>query len=145
MVHRLRMPAVHSSRNLEVHIVRGVHCPCIDVSGALSECICHWSFGSSLTLCVDFTDLSSSSLFAGRYEEQFIEHRRAQLQEFVNSVCRHPVLSQCEVWQHFITCTDEKRWKAGKRKAEKDELVGANYFVTLQVPERPLNITDVYV
>jgi len=55
------------------------------------------------------------------------------------------VLSQCEVWQHFITCTDEKRWKAGKRKAEKDELVGANYFVTLQVPERPLAITDVYV
>jgi len=80
---------------------------------------------------------------SGRYEEQFIEHRRTQLQEFVNSVCRHPVLSQCEAWQHFITCTDEKRWKAGKRKAEKDELVGANYFLTLQVPERPLNITDI--
>jgi len=143
-VHRLRMPAVHSSRNLEVHIVRSARCICIDVSGALSECICG-SFVSSLTLHVDFTDLCSSPLFAGRYEGQFIEHRKAQLQEFVNSVCRHPVLSQCEVWQHFITCTDEKQWKAGKRKAEKDELVGANYFVTLQVPERPLNITDVYV
>ncbi|PNF21155.1 Sorting nexin lst-4 [Cryptotermes secundus] len=79
---------------------------------------------------------------SGRYEEQFIEHRRAQLQAFVNSVCRHPVLSRCEVWQHFLTCTDEKRWKAGKRKAEKDELVGANFFITLQAPERPQNITD---
>nr|CAD7576100.1 unnamed protein product [Timema californicum] len=77
---------------------------------------------------------------SGRYEENFIEHRRVQLQNFVNSVCRHPVLSQSEVWQHFMTCTDEKRWKAGKRKAEKDELVGANFFTVIQVPEKPLDI-----
>nr|CAD7409950.1 unnamed protein product [Timema poppensis] len=77
---------------------------------------------------------------SGRYEENFIEHRRVQLQNFVNSVCRHPVLSQSEVWQHFMTCTDEKRWKAGKRKAEKDELVGANFFTVIQVPEKPLEI-----
>ncbi|XP_068082349.1 sorting nexin lst-4 isoform X2 [Anabrus simplex] len=77
---------------------------------------------------------------SGRYEEQFIEHRRVQLQAFVNCMCRHPVLSQCGVWQHFMSCTDEKMWKAGKRKAEKDELVGANYFVALQAPEAPLDI-----
>ncbi|XP_075219243.1 sorting nexin 33-like protein SH3PX1 isoform X2 [Lycorma delicatula] len=77
---------------------------------------------------------------SGRYEEQFIEHRKNQLQAFVDAVCRHPVLSRCAVWEHFITCTDEKRWKAGKRKAEKDELIGANYFLALQAPERPINI-----
>lgn len=74
----------------------------------------------------------------GRYEEQFIEHRKNQLQAFVDCVCRHPVLSRSSVWQHFITCTDEKRWKMGKRKAEKDELVGANFFFAVQAPERPL-------
>ncbi len=74
----------------------------------------------------------------GRYEEQFIEHRKNQLQAFVDSVCRHPVLSKCTVWQHFITCTDEKRWKQGKRKAEKDELIGANFFFAIVSPERPL-------
>lgn len=57
---------------------------------------------------------------SGRYEEQFIEHRRAQLQEFVNWVCRHPVLARCDVWLHFLTCKDQKKWKAGKRLAEKD-------------------------
>lgn len=57
---------------------------------------------------------------SGRYEEQFIEHRRAQLQEFVDWVCRHPVLARCEVWMHFLTCKDQKKWKAGKRLAEKD-------------------------
>lgn len=57
---------------------------------------------------------------SGRYEEQFIEHRRAQLQEFVNWVCRHPVLARCDVWMHFLTCKDQKKWKAGKRLAEKD-------------------------
>ncbi|XP_043282624.1 sorting nexin lst-4 [Venturia canescens] len=76
---------------------------------------------------------------SGRYEEQFIEHRRTQLQEFVDYVCRHPVLSRSRVWEHFITCTDEKRWKAGKRQAEKDELLGVNYFNAVQCPDAPLD------
>ena len=57
---------------------------------------------------------------SGRYEDQFIEHRRAQLQQFVDWVCRHPILSKCDVWMHFLTCKDQKNWKAGKRIAEKD-------------------------
>lgn len=57
---------------------------------------------------------------SGRYEEQFIEHRRAQLQQFVDWVCRHPILSKSDVWMHFLTCKDQKKWKAGKRMAEKD-------------------------
>lgn len=76
---------------------------------------------------------------SGRYEEQFIEHRRTQLQEFVDYVCRHPILARSRVWEHFITCTDEKRWKAGKRQAEKDELLGVNYFNAIQCPDTPLD------
>ena len=58
-----------------------------------------------------------------------------QLQSWVNRICRHPVLSQSEVWTHFITCgPDEKRWKTGKRRAEKDELVGASLFFAIQPP-----------
>lgn len=75
---------------------------------------------------------------SGRYEEQFIEHRRVQLQEFVDWVCKHPVLSKCDVWQHFLTCTDDKRWKAGKRQAEKDNLIGLNYCITVIPPEKAL-------
>lgn len=75
---------------------------------------------------------------SGRYEEQFIEHRRVQLQEFVDWVCRHPVLSQCEVWMHFLTCTDEKKWKTGKRTAERDHLVGAAYCAAIFPPEKQL-------
>ncbi|CAG4941474.1 unnamed protein product [Colias eurytheme] len=75
---------------------------------------------------------------SGRYDEQLIERRRVQLQEFVDWMCKHPVLSKCEVWQHFLTCTDEKRWKAGKRQAERDNLLGLNYCVSLVVPEKAL-------
>lgn len=75
---------------------------------------------------------------SGRYEETFIEHRRVQLQEFVDWMCRHPVLSICEVWMHFLTCTDEKKWKVGKRTAEKDPLVGAAFCATVFPPERSL-------
>lgn len=74
----------------------------------------------------------------GRFDEEFIEHRRAQLQEFINYMCGHPILSQCEVWKHFISCTDEKRWKAGKRRAEKDPLVGASYCAAVNAPEKQL-------
>lgn len=75
---------------------------------------------------------------SGRYEEQFVEHRRVQLQEFVDWVCRHPVLSKCEVWYHFLTCTDEKVWKMGKRKAERDSYVGITYCWALLPPEKQL-------
>ena len=50
---------------------------------------------------------------------------------------------QSEVWQHFLTCTDEKRWKTGKRKAEKDPLVGGSLFIAIRRPEKPLDPTNV--
>lgn len=75
---------------------------------------------------------------SGRYEQQFIEHRRVQLQEFIDWVCRHPVLSYCEVWMHFLLCNDEKKWKNGKRTAEKDPLVGSMYCAAIFPPEKQL-------
>ncbi|VDN03703.1 unnamed protein product [Thelazia callipaeda] len=80
---------------------------------------------------------------AGRYEEDFIEHRKNILQIWVNKVCRHPVLSKSDVWIHFVTCTDEKKWKSGKRKAEKDEYVGGNFLYSVTVPSQPLDSNDV--
>ena len=78
---------------------------------------------------------------SGRYQEDFIRHRLAQLQLWVDRICRHPVLAQSDVWMHFMTCTDEKRWKQGKRRAEKDEFVGANFFYSIQAPQEPLDPT----
>jgi len=72
----------------------------------------------------------------GRYEEEFIEHRRNQLQSFVDRVSSHPVLSGCEVWMHFLTCTDDRRWTSGKRQAEKDPLVGGSLLMTIKAPEK---------
>ena len=45
---------------------------------------------------------------AGRYEDEFIDHRMKLLQMWVDRICRHPVLSRSEVFLHFLTCTDEK-------------------------------------
>lgn len=71
---------------------------------------------------------------AGRFQEDFVEHRRNLLQLWVNYITRHPLLSRCDVWWHFMTCNtdDMKGWKNGKRKAEKDELVGANFFFAVE-------------
>ena len=68
-----------------------------------------------------------------------------QLQSFVNRMCRHPILSQSDVWSHFLSCTDEKRWKNGKRKAEKDPLVVVKFFFRLEALDACVPETPVYV
>lgn len=46
------------------------------------------------------------------------------------------VLVQCDVFQYFLMCfssIDEKVWKQGKRKVEKDEMVGVNFFLIFSI------------
>ncbi|KAG7465639.1 hypothetical protein MATL_G00155650 [Megalops atlanticus] len=79
----------------------------------------------------------------GRFEEEFIKMRMERLQGWVTRMCRHPVISSSEVFQLFLTYKDEKEWKMGKRKAERDETVGVMIFSTIE-PEAPdLDITVV--
>lgn len=80
----------------------------------------------------------------GRFEEDFISKRRKGLIWWMNHMISHPVLARCDVFQHFLTCgADEKAWKQGKRKAERDELVGANFFLTISTPDVPLDLQEV--
>ncbi|KAJ8285364.1 hypothetical protein GJAV_G00025990 [Gymnothorax javanicus] len=79
----------------------------------------------------------------GRFEEDFISKRRKGLIWWMNHMTSHPVLARCDVFQHFLTCTDEKAWKQGKRKSEKDEMVGANFFLTISCPAAPLDLQEV--
>ncbi|KAF5890281.1 sorting nexin-18-like, partial [Clarias magur] len=81
----------------------------------------------------------------GRFEEEFVCKRRKGLIWWMNHMTSHPVLSKCDVFQHFLTCSssDEKAWKQGKRKAEKDHLVGANFFLTIVPPATPLDLQEV--
>uniref|UniRef100_A0A669EDU5 Sorting nexin n=1 Tax=Oreochromis niloticus TaxID=8128 RepID=A0A669EDU5_ORENI len=72
----------------------------------------------------------------GRFEEEFIKMRMERLQGWMTRMCRHPVVSSSEVFQLFVTYKDEKDWKMGKRKAEKDETVGVMIFSTME-PEAP--------
>ncbi|XP_074044017.1 sorting nexin-9 isoform X1 [Macrotis lagotis] len=72
----------------------------------------------------------------GRFEEEFIKMRMERLQAWMTRMCRHPVISESEVFQQFLNFRDEKEWKTGKRKAEKDEVVGVMIFSTME-PEAP--------
>ncbi|GAB1608457.1 sorting nexin-33-like [Argonauta hians] len=73
-------------------------------------------------------------VISGRYETEFISERMKLLQQWINRMVHHPVICQCDVFLHFLTCTDEKKWKQGKRKAEKDEYMGGKYFLTIRNP-----------
>uniref|UniRef100_A0A3P8YCL8 Sorting nexin n=1 Tax=Esox lucius TaxID=8010 RepID=A0A3P8YCL8_ESOLU len=72
----------------------------------------------------------------GRFEEEFIKMRMERLQGWMTRMCRHPVVSNSDVFQLFLTFKDEKDWKTGKRKAEKDEGVGVMIFSSIE-PEGP--------
>ncbi|CAK8697762.1 unnamed protein product [Clavelina lepadiformis] len=77
----------------------------------------------------------------GRYEEDFIEERRKQLELWINRISLHPVISPSEVLQHFIKSQDnEKAWKAGKRKAEKDEAVSGAFLNMIENPTEKLDL-----
>ena len=72
---------------------------------------------------------------AGNFEEEFIAKRKSQLELWLNRMASHPVIGQSEVFIHFLQCDDQSsKWKTGKRKAEKDEYRGAQWFCTLTVP-----------
>ena len=46
--------------------------------------------------------------FAGRFEDDFVSQRLRQLQAWVDRMCKHPVVAHSDVFQHFLTCTDDK-------------------------------------
>ncbi|XP_013863993.1 sorting nexin-9 isoform X2 [Austrofundulus limnaeus] len=79
----------------------------------------------------------------GRFEEDFIRTRMERLQAWMTRMCRHPVVSQSDVFQLFLTYKDEKEWKAGKRRAEKDETVGPMMFSLIEPEAAELDVTQV--
>ncbi|XP_078086103.1 sorting nexin-9b isoform X5 [Mustelus asterias] len=78
----------------------------------------------------------------GRFEEEFIKMRMERLQGWMNRMCHHPVVSNSEVFQLFITYRDEKEWKLGKRKTEKDDIVGVMIFSTVEPPAEDIGLAD---
>ncbi|CAK6444097.1 unnamed protein product [Pipistrellus nathusii] len=74
----------------------------------------------------------------GRFDEDFIAKRRRGLLWWMDHMASHPVLARCDAFQHFLTCPSggdgERAWKQGKRRAERDEMVGASFFLTLSTP-----------
>ncbi|XP_065808195.1 sorting nexin-9 isoform X2 [Labrus bergylta] len=79
----------------------------------------------------------------GRFEDDFIRMRMEQLQAWMTRMCRHPVVSQSDVFQLFLTYGDEKEWKAGKRKAERDEMVGPLIFSLVEPEAAELDAAEV--
>ncbi|KAM9503747.1 sorting nexin-33-like isoform 1-T1 [Salvelinus alpinus] len=79
----------------------------------------------------------------GRFGEDFIEKRKRRLILWMDHMTSHPVLSQYEGFEHFLMCADDKQWKLGKRRAEKDEMMGANFMLTFQIPNEHQDLQDV--
>ncbi|KAJ8417937.1 hypothetical protein AAFF_G00227800 [Aldrovandia affinis] len=104
----------------------------------------HWLYNRLLH---KFTVISVPHLpekqATGRFEEDFIEKRKRRLILWMDHMTSHPVLSQYEGFEHFLMCANDKQWKLGKRRAEKEELVGAHFMLTFQIPSEHQDLQDV--
>lgn len=45
--------------------------------------------------------------YAGRFNDDFVEARRGDLERYINRVVRHPVARYAEVLTFFLGCEDE--------------------------------------
>ena len=81
----------------------------------------------------------------GNYQEDFINKRKTLLELWLNYLSSHPVICESEVFIHFLQVDEanQSKWKAGKRKAEKDEYRGVQWFCTLSVPNEIAGTTVV--
>ncbi len=69
----------------------------------------------------------------GNFDENFIERRKRQLELWLNRLSAHPVIRENESFIHFLMA-DSSKWKQGKRKAENENLTGAQWMYTVQAP-----------
>ncbi|CAH8543042.1 unnamed protein product [Schistosoma rodhaini] len=81
--------------------------------------------------CICIPPLPEKAI-TGRYEDDFVDERRKWLQQWLTRMCKHPVVSHSSVFIHFLTCTDFKKWKLGKREAETDKLQGLRFYFSVE-------------
>ncbi|UJR37399.1 hypothetical protein I4U23_030104 [Adineta vaga] len=85
---------------------------------------------------------------AGRFEQEFIDERRRQLELWLNRICHHPVLCASFPVFHFISCDssekNKKDWKAGKRKSEKDEFRDAPWLQCVTIKETRIDEVKIH-
>ncbi|CAH8511221.1 unnamed protein product [Heterobilharzia americana] len=84
--------------------------------------------------CICIPPLPEKAI-TGRYEDDFVDERRKWLQQWLTRMCKHPVVSHSSVFLHFLTCTDFKKWKSGKREAETDRLQGGRFYFAVESKE----------
>ena len=69
----------------------------------------------------------------GNFEDDFIRERKYQLELWLKRLSSHPVIRESELFIHFLQ-SDISKWKIGKRKAENEELTGAQWMYTVKAP-----------
>ena len=97
---------IYSSYLQQIHFVERIYIGTIE---RLSN-VHHWQFFNILTSAHTYT------------------HQQMKY------MCNHPVISQSKLFNNFLTLTEQKAWKMSKRQAEKDDVVGANFFKSISMP-----------
>lgn len=88
--------------------------------------------------CILIPPLPESKII-NRFNEELIEYRQRMLQTWMDRVCRHPVISQSDVFQLFITVSNKKSWK---RKATDDRLANDSFYSSINLQDSCVDMTQ---
>jgi hypothetical protein len=79
------------------------------------------------------------------FDELLSAKRKSHLELWLKHMAAHPIIGQSEVFIFFLETEDGMaKWKLGKRKAEKDECQGPQWFCTITIPPSVEIVGSIY-
>ncbi|KIM70416.1 hypothetical protein SCLCIDRAFT_101191 [Scleroderma citrinum Foug A] len=80
--------------------------------------------------------------YTGRFSADFIEARRADLEQYINRIVRHPVARYAEVITSFLGCEDELEWSRQIPRFLSMPVAGPSFFARVFHPAFNIDVYD---
>ncbi|PPQ66553.1 hypothetical protein CVT24_007118 [Panaeolus cyanescens] len=80
--------------------------------------------------------------YAGRFNEDFVEARRGDLERYLNKIIRHPVVRYAEVVMFFLSCESDSEWNQLLPQHLSAPPAGATFYTRIFHPAFNVDLED---
>ncbi|KAF9048732.1 hypothetical protein BJ165DRAFT_1343327 [Panaeolus papilionaceus] len=80
--------------------------------------------------------------YAGRFNEDFVEARRGDLERYLNKIIRHPVVRYAEVVIFFLSCESDSEWNRLLPQHLSAPAAGAAFYTRIFHPAFNVDLED---
>ncbi|KAF9445810.1 PX-domain-containing protein [Macrolepiota fuliginosa MF-IS2] len=72
--------------------------------------------------------------YSGRFNDDFIEARRGDLERYINKIVRHPIARYAEIVTFFLSCENDSEWKSSLPKYTSLPPAGPSFYAKIYHP-----------